>query len=388
MAKQRNSRADDARVQDMIRLIKSLPTIRRTLVTNPIRKLTPSQYKQLLSKIQDSDNDFADRLRFEYTHSKQLFEIRMSTHLHEGVVAECVKRFSLWQVELGKSTNSAISRAAEPLYAYGRRRIKTPLNGGVSDVKSPDNGIAHECSHNQKCKSPALVFEVEFSNNDRDALKEKAEAYIIGSKGEIRTVIAVYMGEMRKAERKNERRLRKMYRTGQVDESGLYSYPRDEENITGEASILIWRATVMEDNTVGIGRFQEKKFRGATGNAIQSTSLRIPLEDCVCKHFIDSAKRSKAPPLEISSEALCRVIKRDLELYREDRASEIKDQVKEAKQKKINEEKENNQREEERLRGATQRQAREGVGVFGRFMERGRLFSARVRDRRFQREPE
>lgn len=65
------------------------------------------------------------------------------------------------------------------------------------------------------------------------------------------------MGEMYAAERKNERRLRKMYRTGQVDESGRYSYPEDEKNITGEASILVWRA-VQKKNAVTIGRVQEK----------------------------------------------------------------------------------------------------------------------------------
>ncbi|KAI0537856.1 hypothetical protein GGR58DRAFT_325516 [Xylaria digitata] len=42
LAGRRNSGADNARVQDTIRLIKSLPTIRRTRVTNLTRKLTPS----------------------------------------------------------------------------------------------------------------------------------------------------------------------------------------------------------------------------------------------------------------------------------------------------------------------------------------------------------
>jgi hypothetical protein len=61
LAWQRNSQ-EDAKVQDTIRLIKSLPIIRRTCIKNPTKTLAPSQYEQLLEKIQDT-KVFPDKLR-------------------------------------------------------------------------------------------------------------------------------------------------------------------------------------------------------------------------------------------------------------------------------------------------------------------------------------
>ncbi|KAJ2993364.1 hypothetical protein NUW58_g1860 [Xylaria curta] len=350
LAGQRNSRADNARVRDAIRLIKSLPTIRRTRVTNPTRKLTPSQYEQLLEIIQDNE-EFSDKLRFEYTHSTQKFEIRMTTALHEGIVGEFTERFGVWKAELRKSNDSRVSDAAETIRPHGNKHIKPLALTGARDAKSPDGGIKHNCS--LECRNPALVFEVEFSNNRKKELRDKAEAYT-RSNGEIRTVIAVYMGEMHTAERKNERRLRKMYRTGQVNESGSYSYSTDEKNVTGEASILVWRATAQKNNTIAIERVQEKKFRDTAGKVIRSVLLRIPLEDCVCKGVIDSVKRSGAPPLEISSEALCSAIDMDLRDYRNERADVIREEVQREKEKKRNEEGQEDRKEEERLRRTTE----------------------------------
>ncbi|KAI0537855.1 hypothetical protein GGR58DRAFT_513492 [Xylaria digitata] len=274
--------------------------------------------------------------------------------------------FAVWRAELKKSNNSGISSAAKTLELHGNAYIKFPApeRKRGKDIKSPDGSVGHNCS--LKCRNPALALEVEFSHNSREALRNKAEGYIMSSKGEIRTVIAVDMGEMHTTERKNERRLRKMYCTGQIDESGLYFYPTDEKNITSGASILVWRAT---------------KFQDATGNAIQLALIRIPLEDFVCKSFLDSTKKSKAPPLEISSEALCEAIKLNFERYRTERAEVIRDDAQLKEQKKREEE------EEVRRRRAAEVRTREGAGVWGRVMEQGRLLlSAKIKDRRFQNE--
>ncbi|KAI0424612.1 hypothetical protein F5Y09DRAFT_323925 [Xylaria sp. FL1042] len=382
LAGQRNSRADNARVQDTIRLIKSLPTIRRTRVTNPTRKLTPSQYEQLLERIQDNKESL-DKLRFEYTHSTQQFEIRMVTSLHEGIVGELNRQFILWQAKLGESKNRDVSRAVKTLRQYGNEDIEFPTPKGASDLKSPDGGIKHDCS--LVCR-PALVFEIEFSHNTKEELRERAEAYILQSNGEIRTVIGVYMGEMYKAERKNERRLKKMYRTGETDESGPQSYPTDERNITGEASILVWQGEIQENNTVAIKRVQEKKFRHKNGNAIQSAALCISLEDCVCKGVEDLVRKHKTPLLEVSSEDLCNVVEKDLRYYRTKRAKVIKEQMQKEKEEKRIKEERAIRREEERLRRATEVRMHDDAGVWGRVIEQGKLFSARIRNRRFPRE--
>ncbi|KAI0869700.1 hypothetical protein GGS24DRAFT_477946 [Hypoxylon argillaceum] len=66
------------------------------------------------------------------------------------------------------------------------------------------------------------------------------------------------MGEIYKAERKNERRLKKIYRTSEMNESEAQAYATDEKNITGEASILVWRATIQKNNKVAIRHVQEQ----------------------------------------------------------------------------------------------------------------------------------
>ncbi|KAI0975667.1 hypothetical protein F4678DRAFT_277007 [Xylaria arbuscula] len=350
LARQRNSRAD-ARVQDTIRLIKSLPTIRRTRIQNPTRKLTPSQYEQLLEKIQDS-KVFPDKLRFEYTHSThstQQFEIRITTTVHEGIVGELNERFGVWKAELIKSNNSEISNAAKTLRLHGNKHIKLPASNQAKDPKSPDGGIKHTCK--LAFNHPALLFEIEFSHLTKEKLRDKAKEYMERSNGKIRTVIGVYMGEIYKAEAKNEERLRKMYRTSEANESGPQSYSTystDEKNITGEASILVWRATTQKNNEVTIGRVQEQKFRDATGNAIKLTPLHISLKDCVCESDISSVRKLKIPLLEVSSESLCQIIKEDLETYRRERAEVIGEQVQKEKEKKRIEEERTRQREDER----------------------------------------
>ncbi|KAI0408214.1 hypothetical protein F4802DRAFT_457718 [Xylaria palmicola] len=172
LARRQKPRADSARVQDAIKLIKSLPRIRRTRFTNLRRPLTASQYDQLLVRIQNEE--FEEKLRFEYTHSISQFEIRMTTPIHEGIVGEFNAIFTLWREELKKLRGSGISDVAETLRPNGNQHVKLPLDG-ATDPKSPDGGIKHKC--NLRCKYPALVFEVEFANNSREELRDKAEAY-------------------------------------------------------------------------------------------------------------------------------------------------------------------------------------------------------------------
>jgi hypothetical protein len=63
------------------------------------------------------------------------------------------------------------------------------------------------------------------------------------------------------AERRNEIRLKRMYRKGEVDES--YCYWEDKNNQTGSASILVWRARKKRDGTVQIGNVEEKVITGS-----------------------------------------------------------------------------------------------------------------------------
>ncbi|KAI0447565.1 hypothetical protein F4803DRAFT_268920 [Xylaria telfairii] len=376
MAKQRNSRADNTRVQETIRLIKSLPTIRRTRVKSPTRTLNPKEYERLLTIIQDGKS-FPDKLRFEYTRSTNQFEIRTTTQLHEGLVGVFLENFVLWRAGLGKLDNPRISHAAETLRLHGNAHIEFSVPEGPMDMKSPDGGIRHICE--LECPDPALVFEVGFTNT-REELNKKARDYILRSEGKIRTVIVVYVGDIYAAERKNERRLRKGCRSGEIDESGLASYPKDAKNITAGASILVWRARIQRNNTLTVGRVQEKKFRDTTGSPIRLASLHITLEDCVCDSIVDLAKESEIPSLEIPSESFCNAIDLDLIAYRKRRAKVVKEAME--KEKKEKEEREKH-KEEGRQRRATEIGTLEDVGVLGRvIVEHGTSFSARIRGKK------
>jgi hypothetical protein len=65
------------------------------------------------------------------------------------------------------------------------------------------------------------------------------------------------MHEMYDAENKNESRLERMYREGDMDENESYSYSQDDNNLTGSASILVWRA-MNQNDTVTTSNLEEK----------------------------------------------------------------------------------------------------------------------------------
>ncbi|TGJ88637.1 hypothetical protein E0Z10_g29 [Xylaria hypoxylon] len=296
LAKQRKSRADDARVQSTIDLIKSLPTIRRTRVGNLTRTLTAKQYGELLKAIKESEDDefrsyFKDQLR--------------------------------------------ISNAAKTVKPSGSADVRFPFARGEGDSKSPDRSFRHkQCECTPLCVYPTWLIEIGWSQ-EMKKLQDKAEAYICRSNGQIRTVVAIYMRKMYLAEVKNEKRLYEGYLTGEVDENGFYA--TDEKNETGEASILVWRAVVRRNGTVDAVRVQDEEFRDKNGRAIESVSLRLPLQDFICKRIADSPEGKFKESLDISSEALCESIDDTLKYYRQERGEIKKEEAEEEKKKRLQE---------------------------------------------------
>ncbi|KAI1429137.1 hypothetical protein F5Y12DRAFT_728256 [Xylaria sp. FL1777] len=389
LAKQRKSRADDARVQSTIDLIKEIPTIRRTRVGNLTRTLTAKQYGELLRAIQESEDEkfqsyCRDELRFDYTRHKKRFEIRMPTTMHEELGDYIMHRVSLWRQTLESSTDSKIVNATKTIKSSGSADIKFPFARGEGDSKSPDRSFKHKhCELKPRCVHPTLVIEIGWSQ-EMKYLQEKAEAYICRSKGQIRTVVAVYMRKMYLAEVKNENRLFKTYMAGEVDEAG--SYPNDEKNETGEASILVWRAVVRRNGTVDAVRVQNEEFRDEKGRPVGSVSLRLPLQDFICKGIADSSAGRFQEHLEISSEALCESINDTLMDYREERAEIKIHEAEEEKEKRARDasRKGPKKKKEARTRGAVDRTS-DGKGILGRISEQGRLVSTRFKKQENQR---
>ncbi|KAI0104666.1 hypothetical protein GGR51DRAFT_572588 [Nemania sp. FL0031] len=386
LAKNRKSaRADDARVQDIIDLITSTPKIRRTQIGNLKRKLTTKQFRKLVGVLEDPGDrrlpgEIKDGLRFDYTSHRQQFEIRMPTVMHSGVAGLFADRVERWRGNLEDSPDDRISKAAKSSETDPEMSIWLE---GLVDTKAPDCSMTHKCQENPSCYFPSLVLEVAWTET-KEELRQKAHRYVRLSNGAIRTVVAVYMNKMYKAEVKNEKRLERMYVKGEVDESGSYSYCEDENNITGSASILMWRAR-KRNNTIVLGNLQEKMFRDEDGNPIKSTSLQLQLQDFVCQDIADPKekwKRFKAPPLEISSELLCERIQNRLKMYRTKRPEAVKLKLEEKEKKKLEEEerkKERLQRANEAMTHEARSRISEDDGLRGRIYESGKWLSARIR---------
>ncbi|KAI0445319.1 hypothetical protein F4803DRAFT_560225 [Xylaria telfairii] len=384
LAKQRGSRADDARVQDIIALIKDLPTIKRTRVKNFKRILTAKQYGELLKALDDTEDEdlrpHLDTLRFDYTRSKKLLEIRMPTTMHGGMEDFIKRRTFRWQDNLEESRNVNISNAAKTIMPSANASVMFPYPRGASDTKSPDWRIGHKVCE-RLCTHPTLVMEFGWTQVKSD-LQAKAETYMRRSKGEIRTVVGILMRDMYLAEDRNEKRLKEMYIAGEIDAAGSYSYWEDEMNETGEASILVWRRKI-QNRMVKAECCQDDVFRDNTGNPVESVSLHLPVQDFICEGIVSSpAGRFHAPELEISSEDLCRNIHDNLIKYRQERVEVVRKKAEDEKrERRQKEEAQKSASRRGRTRGASDRAAGRNEDE-GLIMAYGRRVSARLRGKK------
>ncbi|KAI1737529.1 hypothetical protein F4680DRAFT_206984 [Xylaria scruposa] len=387
LAKQRRSRADDARVRDTIALIKALPTIKRTRVGNVTRTLTAKQYGDLLRAIEELSEDaelrpHLDGLRYDYTRSKKKLEIRMTTTMHGGMEDFIKEKTFKWKGRLEDSHDSTISSAAKTILPQANANIAFSYSRGPSDTKSPDWRIGHKMCE-RRCTHPTLIMEFGWTQEKKE-LQAKAEAYMRRTKGKIRTVIGILMREMYLAEYRNEKRLERMYLEDQLDINGPYSYWEDAMNETGEASILVWRRKIQRNGTVKVECCQDEVFRDKSGNPVDSVSLRLPIQDFICEGIANSPSgKFQAPELEISSEDLCESIKDNLTFYRQERGEVVRDKAKKEKEErrqKAEQEAQSNasRARQARTRGAGNRASTRNEDQ-GRIMAYGRLVSARLR---------
>ncbi|KAI1146947.1 hypothetical protein F4825DRAFT_472060 [Nemania diffusa] len=363
MSRKRRSRGDRAQAQSIVHLLNSTPTIRRAGVRNSTRKITAKGYQQFLEIIGDpKDNSVPpgvlDTVQFEYSCSRERFEVQMQTPIHSGMQELFDKSIREWQESLRKSSDTRISDIAETFSPVAGRGIKFSKDTETLETKAPNLEIRHTCKRgvDHRCYYPTLVLEVGWTQT-KEQLREKAEGYINHSNGQIRTVVAVDMHKMYLAEQKNEHRLKQMnYHNSLKDTSKPYSYSEDESNETGSASILVWRAK-KEKGALEIGNTIEETFRDSQGKAVQSGLLRIPLHDFIC---VDMASfyegKLEAPLLEISSNRLCEGIQNMLKKYREQRGMTVRDTVQHQKRKnikkKVKEEEQLRKDEEARIREA------------------------------------
>ncbi|KAI1171409.1 hypothetical protein F4777DRAFT_582976 [Nemania sp. FL0916] len=326
LATQRRSRASDARVQSAFDLIKAIPTSRRARIGNLTRTLTVKQYGELLRAIDECGDTrlqaiFTDKLRFDYTRHKKRLEIRMPTTIHEEVGEWIRAQITSWTLNLQKSTSEKAAAAAKTLKLSGSSSIRFPRR----------------------------------------------------SKGDIRTVIGIDMRKMFLAEQRNERRLYQMYLNREVNESMSLTYQNDPENVTGEASFLVWRAKQRRNGQYQAECVQNTKFRNDKGITIDKSAIQFQLQDFLCANLVSSpAGEFQAHPLELSLEDLNEeCIEETLRFYRIDRNEMEKDRAEEELEKRESKRaQEPPKREPPRTRGGVDRVPR-GLGVLGRIRENG-----------------
>ncbi|KAI0550177.1 hypothetical protein F4679DRAFT_595062 [Xylaria curta] len=317
---QRRSQADDARVRHIIDLIKAPPSIQVT------RTLTEKQFEQLLGALENPENGklrpHLDGFRFDYTRSKKQFEIRIPTTMQGGIEDFIKEGTFQWINRLKQSNDANISNAAKTIVPSGHANVRLPYPEGPSDTKSPDWNIRHKMCES-RCTYPTLVMELEWARGKKD-LQAKAEAYICGTQGKIRTVVGILMHDIYLAERKNEKKLRELYLAEGVHATGLYSYCKNDTNKAGQVSLLVWRKKIQQNGSVQAECVQDEVFRDKMGNPAQLVSLRLVLQDFICESL---AGNFQAPELKISSEDLCASIDEILMRYRQERDAVVKEKA-------------------------------------------------------------
>ena len=136
-------------------------------------------------------------IRYDYTHATRKFVIRMSSFVHDTMAAEIggellsdIKQIKRWT----DPSKKGVVAIAERLIATGSSKITIPLRNRRNDKKAPDASFQH-----RDCQFPGLVIEVAWSQRRLD-LPDLANRYILGSNGEIRTVIGVNLNDIYKAQ--------------------------------------------------------------------------------------------------------------------------------------------------------------------------------------------
>ncbi|KAI1361835.1 hypothetical protein F5Y08DRAFT_355795 [Xylaria arbuscula] len=215
-------REDDARLQGVIDLLNSALSFYSSTGESLRKKLPVKQWEQLMALLDTEDHRIRaavkDDVWFEYSHAEELFEIRMpKTAIQAGIRGLIVEEIGLWKMTLSETDNAKVSDLVKTLSTHMAGSLFLPLATGKKDMRVPDIGLYHRCKRTDtdQYRYPALVLETEFSKT-KEELQERAKTYITGSNGQIRTVVAIHMYEMRRAEMKNEGRLRQTYRMNEM----------------------------------------------------------------------------------------------------------------------------------------------------------------------------
>lgn len=140
--------------------------------------------------------------RVEYSPNENELTILMSTDIHDGLGAEIVQSISdkFVLIRQGQNCdNSQLIDAAGKIKSHGTSKLAFD---GTRTRRAADGSFTHRGCTKQKV--PTWVIEVNWTRSKtREDFAERAKELIRLSKGEIRTVVNVDLGEIYRAGQKN-----------------------------------------------------------------------------------------------------------------------------------------------------------------------------------------
>lgn len=258
---------------------------------------------------------------------------------HETFLRKAEFRINNLLDEHKSSGDRIVARIAQGIDGQGARTLR--------GLKIPDDEMGPDASFKLLgCTYPGLVMEVAWSSGDMSKLKEKAKYYFENTDAQIRTVVGIDLSNIYKKQNAAEKRWLADFNKWQKGKSDTPPEPLiflAPGAAVECARFSVWRAkyntqtgkTSLTNKTV-----QDQVFRDADQKPNPDVSLKLTLEDFVCKEKVDRlcieeegrVRKVEYPPLEIPSQLLCEWFDRTVEQYREE--WELDQQVKRTKKQR------------------------------------------------------
>ncbi|KAL2281062.1 hypothetical protein FJTKL_12082 [Diaporthe vaccinii] len=192
------------RAEELLQLIRSPSAIKEkaegdVFVFGDFSKPAYGTFCELVEADHDLDRRLK-ALRREYSHEQREFVIRMPSKIHDGMAEFVGGKIGYWLeslMEIGDTATPNQHRAgiiAKDITPYGTADISILSNikdGDDKDIRQADKSYEYE-AEDSKNTLPDVVIEVIWSHpRTRAELTQRAEKYILNSRGDIRTVVTI-----------------------------------------------------------------------------------------------------------------------------------------------------------------------------------------------------
>ncbi|KAH9205656.1 hypothetical protein DL95DRAFT_470381 [Leptodontidium sp. 2 PMI_412] len=210
--------------------------------------LSKCEYQELLERVQGESFELQEfwhnKLRYDCCLRTSSFVIKMPGIIHE-VVKDTVRDSVDEQLKAAKCDIKSTGGASDLRF-----------EGSSFANRQPDIGFRHQNPPHQNEmdpveRYPGLIIEVAHSQSS-DSLRQVAYDYILGSKGDIKTVVGIDIG---------------------------YTKPEDKDS-SKLATMSIWKAKKRSGSDVDVQKVLDAKpFRNAEGSYVQFDDVSLTYDD-------------------------------------------------------------------------------------------------------------